>query len=311
MRTANLILALTIAAGIWTSGAAAKTNGNGKTNGDKLLPDDYVFAGVDGKLIQTAPDKWAFEFESAANIGEVEIKAGQKLEMLGSATLEKMAADAKERSDAMFRIWAKATKFEGKNYLFAVYYLSLRKINQPTREAVKNEPNKTGQANSPRLSSPANGLPGQAGQAVNAPNDVVSIPENIVAMLKTSEVLPTTEAQATRAEELQLKQDTIFANRAGRVVAKNGGSTLSTTLKTGALTTGGYVFEADALGRGVGKFEIKLLPCQKLEDALLQVRSESNPVRFNVAGILTRYKGEQYLLLQKATRMYSYGNFGR
>ena len=33
-------------------------------------------------------------------------------------------------------------------------------------------------------------------------------------------------------------------------------------------------------------------------------------MRFNVAGILTRYKGQQYLLLQKATRIYSYGNFG-
>ena len=276
MRIARFILALTMAAGIWTSGAAAKTNSDVKTNGDKLLPDDHVFAGVDGKLIQTAPDKWAFEFESAANIGGVEIKAGQTLEMLGSATLEKMAADAKERSDSMFRIWAKVTKFEGKNYLFAVYYLSLRKIDQPTGEAVKNEPNKTD-------------------QAVNAPNDVVNIPAEIVALLRQSEVLPTAEAQATRQEELQLKQDTIFANRAGRVVAKNGG----------------YVFEADALGRGVGKFAIKLLPCQKLEDAMVQVRSESNPVRFNVAGILTKYKGEQYLLLQKATRMYSYGNFGR
>jgi hypothetical protein len=77
------------------------------------------------------------------------------------------------------------------------------------------------------------------------------------------------------------------------------------------IKNGGYVFEADALGRGVEKFTIKLLPCEKLEDAMTQVRSESNPVRFNVAGILTKYKGEQYLLLQKATRMYSYGNFGR
>jgi hypothetical protein len=203
------------------------------------------------------------------------------LEMLGSATLEKMIADTKERSDAQFRLWAKATKFEGKNYLFAVYYLSLRKLDLPTDGVVKNEPNKTNQVNS--------------GQVVNSPNDVVNIPADIVALLKTSEVLATTEAQATRQEELQLKQDTIFANKAGRIGVKNGS----------------YVFEADALGRGVEKFAIKLLPCQKLEDAMTQVRSESNPVRFNVAGILTKYKGEQYQLLQKATRMYSYGNFGR
>ena len=114
------------------------------------MPDDYVFAGVDGKLVQAGVDKWAFEFESAANIGGVEIKAGQTMEMLISATLEKMVADTKERTDAQFRMWAKATKFEGKNYLFPVYYLSLRKLDQPTGEAKKNEPNKTG-----------NKLPGQ------------------------------------------------------------------------------------------------------------------------------------------------------
>lgn len=281
MRIARFILALMIAAAITTSAAAAKTNGNKSQAGDKLLPDDYVFAGVDGKLVQTGTDKWAFEFESAANVGGVEIKAGQTVEMLGSATLEKMILDAKERNDAMFRIWAKVAKFEGKNYLFAVYYLSLRKIDRPAEETGGNEPNKASRAST--------------GQAVNAPNDVVNIPPEIVALLKTSEVLPTTEAQATRQEELQLKQDTIFANRAGRVAVKNGL----------------YVFEADAFGQGVDKFTIKLLPCQKLEDAMTQVRSESNPVRFNVAGILTKYKGEQYLLLQKATRMYSYGNFGR
>ena len=205
MRIARFILALTIAAAITTSAAAVKTSGNKLQAGDKLLPDDYVFAGVDGKLIQTGTDKWAFEFESAANIGGVEIKAGQTLEMLGSATLEKMVMDAKERNDAMFRIWAKVTKFEGKNYLFAVYYLPLRKIDRPAEETrAKTKPNT------------------KLTQAVNAPNDVVNIPPEIVALLKTSEVLPTTEAQATRAEELQLKQDTIFANRAGRVAVKNG-----------------------------------------------------------------------------------------
>jgi hypothetical protein len=281
MKITKFILTILIAAAI-TISAAAKNGGEKSPrevklpHSDKLLPDDYVFAGVDGKLIQTAPDKWTFEFESAANIGGVEIKAGQTLEMLHSATLEKMAADAKEQTEPMFRLWAKVTKFEGKNYLFAVYYLSLRKTDRPAEEKGQNEVN-------------------TVTQAVNAPNDVVNIPAEIVALLRQSEVLPTTEAQATRAEELQLKQDTIFANRAGRVSVRNGD----------------YVFEADALGRGVGKFTIKLLPCQKLEDAITQVRSESNPVRFNVAGILTKYKGEQYLLLQKATRMYSYGNFGR
>jgi hypothetical protein len=35
------------------------------------------------------------------------------------------------------------------------------------------------------------------------------------------------------------------------------------------------------------------------------------PVRFKIAGIMTKYKGENYLLLQKATRIYSHQNFDR
>ncbi len=271
MKKIRFITALILTAYLSAS-AIAKEKDN-----RELLPDDYVFAGVDGKLVQEGVDKWAFEFDTPANIGGVEIKAGQQMEMLISSTLEKMAADTKERSDAEFRLWAKTTKFEGKNYLFPVYYLSLRKLNKPVEEKKQNEANTI------------------SGQAVNSPNDVVNIPPEIVALLKQSEVLPTTAPQVIKAEDLQVKQDTILANKAGRIGVKNGS----------------FVFEADALGRGVEKFTIKLLPCQKLEDSMTQVRNDANPARFNIAGILTKYKGEQYLLLQKATRIYSYGNFGR
>ena len=34
-------------------------------------------------------------------------------------------------------------------------------------------------------------------------------------------------------------------------------------------------------------------------------------IRFKVAGIVTKYKGSYYLLLRRARRVYSYGNFGR
>ncbi len=243
---------------------------------EKLLPDDYVFSGIDGRIVPMANDKWAFEFDSAANIGGVEIKQGHKIEMLGSATLEKMEIDAKDRKEAAFRIWAKTTKFEGKNYLFAVYYLSLRKIDAAKEQDVN-----------AIVKSPA--------QNINSPDDVVNIPADIVALLKKTEVIPSSQAQEIRQQELKLKQDTIFTSMTGIVEEINGN----------------YVFKADALGLGVNKFNIKLLPCQKLEEAISQVRGESNRVRFNATGILTRFKGEQYLLLQKATRVYSYGNFGQ
>ena len=64
----------------------------------------------------------------------LELKAGQSLELLKSATLEKMIEDAKTRLEADYRLWGKVTKFEGKNYIFAVYFLALRKIDRPAEQ---------------------------------------------------------------------------------------------------------------------------------------------------------------------------------
>ena len=35
------------------------------------------------------------------------------------------------------------------------------------------------------------------------------------------------------------------------------------------------------------------------------------PVRFKIAGLVTKYKGEKYLLLHRANRVYNHGNFAR
>jgi hypothetical protein len=270
----------------WVSATIA-----GEAAGTQLLRDDYVFAGVDGKLIhrtdvgqaQAGADQWLFEFESLqqdsgqAETGKEDEVGGRTLEILPSATLEKMKADAKERVDARYRLWGKVTKFEGKNYVFPAYFVGLKKIDRPAGRPQQQQ-----------------GISKKT-VLVNAPNDVLNIPDEVLAKLQTSEVLPTEETQATQQEELRLKQDTIFANRTGFVVAKGGQ----------------YVFEPDGLGWGIEKVSLELLPCQKLEEAIAQVHGSPNPVRFNVAGVLTRYNDKQYLLLQKVTRAYSYGNFGR
>ena len=239
----------------------------------QLLRDDFVISGEDGRLVEGKEGNWLFEFESAISDGITELKAGQSLELLASATLEKLIEDAKTRVEADYRLWGKVTRSGGRNFIFPVYFLGLRKIDKP------GDQNRTSDRN-------------KAAASINESNDIVSIPEEIAALLKTSAVLP---AQQIQDATLQLKQDTIFANRLGRIVEKKGQ----------------YVFVPDALGRGIEKFEIALLPSQNLEDAIDEIRSEPNPVRFNVAGIMTRYKGKQYLLLQKTTRAYSYGNFGR
>ncbi len=263
----RFVLVVTAMIGFSVSGVFAQDAGRGQ-----LLQDDYVISGVDGRLVDGEDGKWLFEFEYGISDGLAELRAGQSLELLSSATLEKMTEDAGTRLEASYRLWGKVTKFEGSNYIFPVYFLGLRKVDRPAVQ-----PEKAGSA--------------KKATSINAPNDVLSIPDEIIAQLQTSEVLPAQEAPAG----LQLKQDRIFANRVGLVVEKNGQ----------------YVFETDGLGQGVEKFGIELLPDKALEEAIIQSRGELNPVRFSVTGILTRYKGQQYLLLQKATRAYSYGNFGR
>lgn len=279
MTTTRFILTVAVVIAGWVSVTIG-----GEAAGEKLVRDDYVFAGVDGVLIhqtnagqvQAGPDKWLFEFESEAEGGKEDEVAGRTFEILPSGTLEKMKVDAKERVDSRYRLWGKVTKFEGKNYIFPAYFVGLKKIDRPA-----SRPQQQGGS--------------QKAVSINAQNDILNIPDEVVGKLQTSEILPVEETKESPDAQLQLKQDTIFANRTGFVTAKGGQ----------------YFFEPDGLGRGLEKVSLELLPCQKLEEAIAQVRGSPNPVRFNVAGVLTRYKDKQYLLLQKLTRAYSYGNFGR
>jgi hypothetical protein len=70
-------------------------------------------------------------------------------------------------------------------------------------------------------------------------------------------------------------------------------------------------FTPYALGWNVGDVRYELLPSSALEQARQLQRSSLEPIRFNVAGLVTKFRGTQYLLLQRAAPVYNYGNFGR
>ena len=74
---------------------------------------------------------------------------------------------------------------------------------------------------------------------------------------------------------------------------------------------GSWTFVPYALGWNVGAVRYKLLPCTTLEEALQQQKRALDPMRFNVAGLVTEFQGQKYLLLQRAIVVYNYGNFGR
>ena len=70
-------------------------------------------------------------------------------------------------------------------------------------------------------------------------------------------------------------------------------------------------FTFDTYGRNVDTTSLRLLPCEALE--ITEAKQSASPeiLRFKISGIVTKFKGNEYLLLYKATQIYSYGNFGK
>jgi hypothetical protein len=73
---------------------------------------------------------------------------------------------------------------------------------------------------------------------------------------------------------------------------------------------GEWEFQLDSLGRNLSNISYKLLPCEVLELSEKRQSVVLEPIRFNITGIVTRYKGSDYLLLIKVMRFYNHGNFG-
>jgi len=171
---------------------------------------------------------------------------------------------------ASYRLWGKVTKYGQKNYIFADYFL-------PISEVTRQKPATTQESQQKKEIT------------INEPNDELAMPEEIIAKLQSRKIIRVEQL----SKGLELKQDSILADRTGFI--RDAGD--------------GLVFAFDALGRNIGTIQLRLLPCEILERAQRRQVVEADAVRFKVAGIVTEYKGQYYLLLQRAIRVYSYGNF--
>ena len=281
-----------------------------------LLRDGFILKGVDGKLtrrdesatIRREPkldwcgSGWFFEFSTDVNDYRSRASAGTKLEMLPSSELEKIIADVNERSAASYRLWGWVTKYKGRNFIFPNYFFPLGELNRPQFQT----PPKTRQEGREPTESP---LAKESKQqpAVSEPNDVSVIPQEIIEKLKAGRIVrPERLDQDSKAKKgvgdsisakkAQLERDSILADRTAFLSRQNDGQ---------------LVFVLDAFGRNVRPVPLRLLPCEVLELTEQRQSAVPEPVRFKIAGIMTKYKGEYYLLPQKATRIYSHQNFDR
>lgn len=69
------------------------------------------------------------------------------------------------------------------------------------------------------------------------------------------------------------------------------------------------VFKGDAFGQNVGDGTFELLPSKPLEEVLRAARRTPGRQRYVVSGVMTQYEGKNYLLLRRAVRTFTHGNF--
>ncbi len=291
-----------------------------ETGRQTLLRDGFILRGVDGKLkpaallgkseavgdsntpIRTDPNLdwcgsgWFFEFDSDVNDYRARASAGTKLELLPSSALEKMIADVNERSAAAYRLWGWTTKYKGRNFIFPNHFLPLGKIDRPQSQTAQKPKEKERRPSAKK---------GERQPAVSEPNDVLAMPREIMEKLKAGRIVSPERLRRTpkakkgvgdSAAKTELEQDSILADRSAFLVKQDDGR---------------LVFVLDAFGRNVRPVSLRLLPCEVLELAEQRQSAVPESVRFKIAGIVTKYKGKNYLLLQKATRVYSHQNFDR
>jgi hypothetical protein len=273
-----------------------------------VLPDGYMLSGIDGKL--TEPDSNDTRFfeckldvtystgRASTRLGEAPSRSriGAKLELLPSSALESMIADANASSSTDYRLWARVTKYKGRNFIFPTQFL-------PLSEA-KETPPATSQPSQPETQP--------AQQEVEEPNslrdalqhDELGIPKEILDKLKTGTGSSSTGREqperlirAITGRPTQAKQNFMLVNRVGFLIKQ---------------ADGDMVFSLDAFGLSAGSTggTIRLLPCQALEVAEQKQTFAPGMLRFIIAGVVTEYKGKQFLLLHRAIRAYNHGNFG-
>ncbi len=257
-----------------------------------ILRDGFALTGIVGKL--TAPggssgDIWLFELAADLSDDRNRIAAGGTVELLPSSALEKMIADANEHSEKTFRLWGEITEYKGRNFIFPLFSLPV---------SIINEPKPTQNKQKPRI-------------AINEPNDVLAVPQEIVDRLGKKRAVRTVRLRGTPntmnahskdPNNQRQKQDFILSNRTAFLVEQSDSSIPKIYNSR---------FVLDAVGRGLANEALEALPCKALERAEKKQLLEPDPMRFKISGVVTEYKGRHYLLCQKAVWVHSHENFGR
>lgn len=279
-----------------------------------LLREGFVFNGINGTVRKTSgDDTWVFTPDELVSDTIVVLRKTESIELLPSSTLEKIVFEAgqnpKKDTAISIRVWGTVTTFSKRgtirkktnntesgrqlppyrNFLFPAYFVPLTEVE---KDGVKEQ-----QAQKEEEQVKESIIPIDARKKIKtekqeeADEDAI-IPADIMARLKPKRRVNLDKWRKT----IQVEGDFLLIGRTGFV---------SMDPDTQS------VFALDALGRKVDGLSFRLLPCQALQNTQKQITKSFGKHRYKVAGIVTKYKGENYMMLQHAVRTYTNGNFAR
>jgi len=281
-----------------------------------LLRGGFVLNGITGSITRPGEEgKWFFVPDEDITDGRGLIQAGQMVELLASSTLMKMTtiapeqkqtevqkdistlldlakplppgetpppveaaiqqqtAPAKKQNPGGIKLWARVTKYQGKNFLFPYLFVPMDAPGNPqTQDKTREE------------TQPDSNVKAQ-------PDKDSIIPSDIMAKLKPKRVVNLARLKDT----LEVQGDAMLVDRAGFLIDRDGSK----------------IFSLNAFGRNIENLSFQLLPNTALEQTEYSLTKSNSRQRYRIAGIITQYEGNYYMLLQRAARTYAHGNFAR
>ena len=240
----------------------------------KLVEEGVAVNGIDGKLrTDEQSGKWLFEPYSEIKGRYTSINKGTEIPVLPSSMLENMTDALGDQQYGEFRVWGRIMRSLRNNTLYPIYAVGLKDLTADANDVDSKQESEV--------------------PAAYDPNAAVVMPEDVRQSLQPRRVV--SNVQLTEA--LQDDEDAVIVDRSGLIgPAPEDPNT--------------YIFRLDGFGWNYEGPRFELLDNEQLRNIISDVNFDVlSPGRIEVSGVITKYQGKKYMLLQRAVKVYSHGNF--
>lgn len=247
---------------------------------EPLVAEGFMLDGATGVIRKVeGVDVWKFIPQTEIIVAEKTWPAEKPLNLLPCSVLEQIVGLAGEDNEIQVRLWGLFTEYQENNYLYSVYFL-------PLGETVQSEPaESTESAESTQTAQDAEAETTEQAAAEEEP----IIPTDILEQIRTN-----------KAPDLEKFQQVAVVTGDVNLIGRTGYLEQKNNVR---------YFQPNTFGQNVNRRQYLMLPCSTFEAAEKHMRKTPGRQRYQVSGLVTTYKGRNYILLRRAVRTYTNGNF--